>query len=144
MANIDYCHGDTLSDEQRETLTSVTISPKIKILLSGAFQHCKSLSRVVFPPKASILKEIQDEVFSGCESLTEIVVPHGVAKIGYAAFECCKNLKRIILPDSVIDIGPLAFRRCYSLDNVHLPENIEVIHKRTFCPHPPSREDKRD
>ncbi|MBR2904177.1 MAG: leucine-rich repeat domain-containing protein, partial [Clostridia bacterium] len=42
--------------------------------------------------------KISDYAFSGCSSLTEIVIPDSVTSIGSSAFEGCSNLTEITLP----------------------------------------------
>jgi hypothetical protein len=133
--HINYC-GQRLTDEERETVTSVTISPDITVLPSRAFQDCKLLTNVEFPQKQDYgckkSREIKEDGFYGYTSPIKNIIPHGVTIIGDAAFELCPSLKRISIPDSVKDIGPYAFSQCSSLVDVNLPDNIQYIHMSAF------------
>ena len=66
-------------------------------------------------------------------SLTKLVVPFGVTRIGSFAFEDCPGLAEVHLPDSLIHIGNHAFRDCSGLTNVHLPDSLTHIGSYTFC-----------
>ena len=48
---------------------------------------------------------ICDCAFSGCDSLSEIVIPSGVTSIGNYAFSGCSSLKYIYIPKSVIGLN---------------------------------------
>lgn len=43
------------------------------------------------------------------DEITEVIICHGVTKIGYCSFSGCRNLKKVTIPDSVTEIGPNAF-----------------------------------
>ena len=51
-------------------------------------------------------------VFSGCSSLTEVVLPDSLTTIGTYAFNNCTGLTKIVIPASVTTIGSAAFSRC--------------------------------
>ena len=53
--------------------------------------------------------------FSGCSSLTEIIIPNSVTTIGDYAFASCSSLTEITIPDSVKEIGEDAFSNCGNL-----------------------------
>ena len=55
------------------------------------------------------IKGIAGTAFTGCESLTELIVPEGVTSIGHNVFMLCPNLRKITLPASVEEIGWSAF-----------------------------------
>ena len=56
---------------------------------------------------------ICDCAFSGCSSLSEIVIPSSVTSIGKDAFYGCCSLSEIVIPSSVTSIGDSAFYGCY-------------------------------
>ena len=64
--------------------------------------------------------------FSGCSSLTSIVIPDSVASIGKQAFSGCSNLTSIIIPSSVTSIGDYAFNGCGSLKSISLAEGSKL------------------
>lgn len=61
---------------------------------------------------------IESNAFSGCSSLTSIIIPSTVNSIGAAAFQSCSSLSSITIPSSVTTIGINAFQLCSSLKNV--------------------------
>ena len=57
--------------------------------------------------------------FSGCESLTEIVIPEGVLSIKGDTFHNCSKLAKVTLPTSVKTVEQGAFSGCELLKNVY-------------------------
>ena len=70
---------------------------------------------------------IGESAFSGCSSLTSIVIPDGVTSIGESAFSGCSSLTSIVIPDSVISIGKSAFSGCSSLTSIVIPDSVTSI-----------------
>ena len=75
------------------------------------------------------------QAFRDCTSLTSIVIPEGVTKIGDFAFLRCTALTSIVIPKSVTTIGQGVFNFCSNLqeitvgaksqlDDVELPEGV--------------------
>lgn len=69
--------------------------------------------------------------FSGCTSLTNVVIPNSVTSIGSYAFRSCSGLKSIFIPDSVSKIGSSAFA-VSGLSTIRLSESLRVIETGTF------------
>lgn len=64
-------------------------------------------------------------------SLTSVVIPKTVTKIGEWAFSYCKGLKSIEIPNSVKIIGQRAF--CYSgIKSIVIPNSVTAIEDNTF------------
>ena len=61
------------------------------------------------------VRMIGDRAFSGCNSMTSVVIPEGVTRIGNEAFYSCYNLTSISIPESLISIGNGVFSSCNSL-----------------------------
>ena len=75
-----------------------------------------------------------DSIFSNentSASVTALVVPAGVAKIGGYAFADCPNLKTVSM-GSVSTIGYGAFADCEKLTSVSLPRTLRVIEALAF------------
>ena len=62
--------------------------------------------------------------FSGCSSLTSIIIPSSVTSIGSSAFYDCNSLTSIIIPSSVTSIGSSAFNGCSSLTSIYYVGNV--------------------
>lgn len=60
-------------------------------------------------------------------SITEVVIPSGVTKIGDYSFASCNNLKSITIPNSVTSIGIYCFANCYALSSVTIPSGVTLL-----------------
>ena len=109
-------------------LTDVTITDSIMNIGSGAFEET-ALTSLQLPNGATNLF-IRDEAFYGCDKLTSVVIPEGVASIGDHAFYKCTGLKNAAIPDSVADLGWSIFGNCTSLESVTLTENTPYLNLR--------------
>ena len=87
---------------------------------------------VVFKKVAYRVASIGRSAFSGCSSLTSIVIPESVKSIGYKAFDGCKSLTSIVIPDSVTSIGIEAFKYCSSLTSIVIPDSVTSIGYEAF------------
>lgn len=73
-----------------------------------------------------------DILFSGCKSLTSVVLPTSITSIGERAFYGCSNLKSISIPNSVTYIGDYAFYGCQNLDSITIPNSVSRINSGAF------------
>lgn len=69
-------------------------------------------------------------------TITNIVLPDNLTKIGVGAFDSCYNLVLTSLPDGVTSIGASAFLHCYNLALTSLPSGLTSIERYGFtnCP----------
>lgn len=61
---------------------------------------------------------IDNQVFSGCSSLTSCTIGSGVTNIGGSAFRRCTSLTNIVIPSSVTSIGDKTFQQCGGLTSI--------------------------
>ncbi|MBR5175420.1 MAG: leucine-rich repeat protein [Bacteroidales bacterium] len=80
----------------------------------------------------STLTSIGRFAFSGCTTLTGIIIPNTVTSIGRYAFAECSSLADITIPDSVTKIGECVFSGCSSLTGISIPKNVTSIEASTF------------
>ena len=75
---------------------------------------------------------MEDRTFSGCSSLTDIVLPNSVESIGASCFYNCDNLKSISLPPTINSIDKECFYNCRSLNSIQLPSLLTQLKENTF------------
>ena len=73
------------------------------------------------------VKTIQRLAFSGCESLTSVVIGNNVTNIGDDAFRDCTNLASVVIGNNVTNIPNRAFAHCTSLMNITIPASVTSI-----------------
>ncbi len=71
--------------------------------------------------------EIADCSFSGCTTLSSIMLPNSVTSIGAYAFENCSGLSSITLPNAITSVGERAFYSCVGLTSIDLPNSLTTI-----------------
>ena len=65
-------------------------------------------------------------------TVTQLVVPEGVTKIGSHAFWGCQKLKSLIIKGNVKSIGDGAFDDCSCLTSLNIEEGVESIGRGAF------------
>ena len=73
------------------------------------------------------------EKYTEEQGVTEVVIPEGVTKIKWCAFDGCTSLTSITIPESVTEIGENAFYGCTSLTSITIPEGVTKIRENAFC-----------
>jgi hypothetical protein len=66
------------------------------------------------------VKSLEDYCFSGCTSLSSLIIPKSVISLGHYCFLECSSISSLIIPTSVILIGEKCFQNCFSLQNFSL------------------------
>ena len=121
--------GRKLLKAPQELKGCYSIKEGVRIICDRAFDWCCSLSNIVIP--ASVTK-IGDSVFSSCSSLSNIVIPASVTRIGDSVFSSCSSLSSIVISDGITSIGDSAFSGCRSLSNIVIPVSVTSIKKWAF------------
>ncbi|MCR5795892.1 MAG: leucine-rich repeat protein [Solobacterium sp.] len=137
------------------SLENVTIPGHVKSIGINAFRNCTGLSRIVIPSGVTAMgegafsgcenlqsagpagsgadieygwtKSIPSYAFSGCSSLTDVILPAGITKIAGSAFKGCSGLNSIAIPDSVTSIGNDAFCSCTGLKSITIPSGAASL-----------------
>lgn len=74
----------------------------------------------------SSVKVIGSGAFSSCSSLSSIIIPNGVTEIGSGAFISCTSLKSITIPSSATKISSSAFSNCTGLTEINVDPNNPI------------------
>ena len=65
-------------------------------------------------------------------TVTNVVVPEGVTKIGESAFQDCYSLENVNLPNSLLSIEESAFYGCNKLTSIVIPSSVTTIGYSAF------------
>lgn len=76
--------------------------------------------------RSRVLTEIDKGAFRNKQTITSVVLPEGVEKIGDNAFDGCIALERVVIPASMTEISNSAFRSCRSLREIVVAEKNPV------------------
>lgn len=114
-----------------KNLSSLFLSKSLKYVGKSAFNSCEHLMFVDIPGSVEI---IDDGAFSNCNNLSSVTfdLDGNLEEIGYRAFGYPDSLSEIILPNNLKKIGEHAFY-CYDLKYVYIPKSVEVIGRDAFC-----------
>ncbi|EAX87538.1 Leucine Rich Repeat family protein [Trichomonas vaginalis G3] len=97
-----------------------------------AFYHCRKLSLVDFS-NCQFLTKIGSYAFSGCISLSHIILPTHLKSISSFCFEST-SISSISIPNEVTSLGLSCFQSCTKLKNViiDVESNIKEIKTYSF------------
>ena len=87
----------------------------------ASFEMCSSLTSFKFPPQ---LKIIEERLFHGNRTLTEVELPPSLETLKSKAFkDCCHSDLSIDLPETVKNIGERALQWC----RIRLPVSLSIL-----------------
>ena len=86
------------------------------------------------------VREIDNGAFTYNHTITSIVVPDGVTRIGNSrhpklvgAFAFCESLQSITLPAGLLVISAETFLGCITLTTITIPSTVRIIGARAFA-----------
>ena len=108
-------------------------------IVSDPFSYCNKLTTVTIAEGCSMF----ELSFSGCKSLTKVVLPSTLESIGIkddyttllhpgGIFQGCTSLESISLPLALKTIGASAFKGCSGLQAITLPPDLKTIQSSAF------------
>lgn len=98
-------------------------------ICSGTFERCSSLTNILIPDS---ITRIGYGAFLNCRALTSVAIPAGVTSIEASVFGGCSSLTGVTIPDSVTSIGETAFNGCSSLTGIIIPGDVVSIGGNAF------------
>ena len=102
----------------------------VKEIKENTFRGCRSLTSVTIPNSVT---SIAEETFYNCSGLTSVTIPNSVTSIGELAFWSCSSLTSVSIPNSVASIGSYAFYDCSGLTSVTIPNSVTNIENTVFA-----------
>lgn len=136
--NMDYAllfseDGLTIIGCDKSYFGEILIPEGIISIAENAFENC-SISRIVLP---SSLNKIGRRAFADCSNLVEVVLNEGLEEIAPWAFYGCNSLVKIKMPSSLGSLGYNidggVFEGCISLKSVEIPKGVTEIPCMTFA-----------
>ena len=108
-------------DPDRKPLTKLVIPDSVKEIGKYAFCECDSLEEIQFSRN---LETINENAFSGCNSLKSIEIPGSVKY--FTGFNGCSNLESVTIHDGVETIGRDAFDET-KLTSITVPRSVKAL-----------------
>ncbi len=115
----------------KANLRAVTFAEnsQLEVIPGGAFSGCTSLTSIVIPNN---VKWIYSSAFHNCTNLESVHLPDGITRIEAMTFNGCSKLSSIILPKKLESIGYNAFGNCNALKNIIIPDSVKTIDEYAF------------
>ncbi|MDE6717131.1 MAG: leucine-rich repeat domain-containing protein, partial [Muribaculaceae bacterium] len=125
---------ECVKEEPNEVVIPATVMDNgveyaVTSIRKSAFSGCTSLTSVVIPEGVTSIGEY---AFNGCSSITSVVMPEGMASIGEYAFNGCSSLTSVVIPKGMTTIALWTFSSCSSLTSVVIPEGMTSIGECAF------------
>ncbi len=121
------------------SLTSIEIPSSVTSIGFRAFSDCGNLSSIVVEKENSVynsgggsncvIETATNTLIAGCMNT---IIPEGVTRIGFYAFQECSSLTSIEIPSSVTSIGDNAFYGCSGLTGIEIPSGVTSIGDDAF------------
>ncbi|KAK8870628.1 hypothetical protein M9Y10_008515 [Tritrichomonas musculus] len=115
--------------EFTDKIQQISLSQSVISIQDHGFSGCSSLTKIIIP---SSVTSICVYAFNECSSLIDISIPSSVKLIGDYAFRGCKSIIEMTIPESVCFLGCGVFEGCSSLKKINLPKNFSQIGDRMF------------
>ncbi|MBO5378084.1 MAG: leucine-rich repeat protein, partial [Ruminiclostridium sp.] len=103
---------------------SYAVPESVTDIADHAFYYAAYIEKLSFGSK---LNSFGNWTFSGCDSLTEVVIPESLTDFGRATFDGCDNLTEITIPSKVTKLSDYTFRDCGKLAKIEIKGTIKEI-----------------
>jgi len=119
---------DHLSPVRRSDLKEVVFNDGLLRIEERAFNECRSLLQVEVP---SSVKYLGERAFYGCKKLRKVVL-NEVNTIDNEAFSDCRDLKEVLFKEGLQGVGKASFSWCTSLERISFPSSLEKVGEKVF------------
>ena len=109
--------------------SAYTVPDGVTSISGSAFSGCTSLTEIIIPDSVT---KIGGSAFLGCTSLSKVDLTKNLTTIESHTFSGCTSLAEIAIPDSVTSIGGSAFSGCTSLAEIAIPDSVTSIGDSAF------------
>lgn len=119
-------------------LTEIVIPDSVTTMANRVFMNATSLVKATMSQNAvsmftddpidavnGQMSLTEGRTFLGCTSLTTVVIPEGVQRIGKYSFEGCTSLTNVTLPSTLTLLDYGVFRKS-GLKTINLPASLEI------------------
>jgi hypothetical protein len=96
------------------------------IIITG-YKGIETVVRIPASYQGMPVRVIGNSAFKENKTITSVVIPQGVTKIGSRVFWYCTSLASVTIPNSVTEIGRWAFEDCTSLASITIPNGVTAI-----------------
>ncbi|MBR2337773.1 MAG: leucine-rich repeat domain-containing protein [Clostridia bacterium] len=120
----------TISDgefAEFDKLEELIVDSGVSKIGARAFYSCDNLQKAQINSPV-----IGTSAFSGCVSLTEIILGDTVVSIGDYAFASCRGVESIKIKGSVKEVGLYAFAYCTGIQSIVIEKGVEKIGNNAF------------
>lgn len=114
-------------NDAEEIVTEFFVPNTVTIIGESAFANCEGLERISMQK----VKTIEQNAFSDCKHLWELISISSVVTIGEDAF-FGTALQEVTLPKSVVEVGPYAFGNCTDLTKVTISSKSTKVARNAF------------
>ena len=121
-------------------LENISIPSTVTSIGQYAFLNCTSLKSITIPSSVNDWPPTMDQMvggynnaFSGCTSLSEVILSEGLTTLGDYTFEDCVSLTNITIPSSMTNVGFRAFSGCNSLTTINVEEGNSKYYSENNC-----------
>ena len=119
---------DHLTPVRRSDLKEVVFNDGLLRIGERAFNECRSLVCIVLP---SSVKYLGERAFYGCKKLRKVVI-NEVNTIDNEAFSDCRDLKEVLFKEGLQGVGKASFSWCTSLERINFPSSLEKVGEKVF------------
>ena len=96
---------------------------------------CKTATKNIAIPatiNGKPVKKLGRSLFENNDTITAVVIPHGIEVIDKMVFFDCDKLEHVEIPNSVKRIGDQAFSKCASLGVLYIPASVTELGDKVF------------